>query len=242
MPPMPTILVTGANRGLGLEMVRQYAAEGWNVFACCRNPDAAASLKELAATAINHVSIEALDIEDHSSIDSLAGRLQGVPIDVLLNNAGNFGAKPLADYGLQSSPFGKSDFRDWMKLFWINCIAPMKMAEAFIENVAASNQRKIVSVTSIAASMTKNVTGDYYSYRSSKAALNAVARSMAIDLKQRRIIVIPLHPGWVRTDMGSAKASLDVKTSVSGQRSVIESLTLDHSGRFFSYDGSELPW
>jgi NAD(P)-dependent dehydrogenase (short-subunit alcohol dehydrogenase family) len=151
---------------------------------------------------------------------------------------GNFAAQ-----GLNFGKFGSSDFDDWTEVFRINTFAPMKMAEAFVQHVAASQQKKIVALTSILGSISKNQIGSLYSYRASKAALNAIMRSMAIDLgRQHQIVACAIHPGWVRTDMGGTRADIDAPTSIAGMRKVIAGLDKDKAGRYWMYDGSELTW
>lgn len=232
---MPTVLVTGASRGLGLELVRQYSADGWEVLACARALDRAPALKRLAEESSGNVSLHPLDVSDLQAIGSLAHRLRDVSIDVLINNAGTMGGK--------GSSFGASDFAEWDGIFRLNAFAPLSMAEAFVGHVARSAQKKIVSISTIMASMARNNMGGFYAYRASKAALNAIMVSLAIDLQRRhRIIAAVLHPGWVRTDMGGPRAEIDPPTSVSGLRRVIADLTPAQAGRFWAYDGSELPW
>jgi NAD(P)-dependent dehydrogenase (short-subunit alcohol dehydrogenase family) len=239
---MPTILLTGANRGLGLEFVRQYSKEDWRIHACARDPQAATELQGLAQATAGRISVHALDVLDFGAIDALAKRLGGTPIDVLLNVAGWMGSRSFAREGVSVQQFGQSDYAEWETVFRLNAFAPMKMAEAFVEHVAASEQKKIVSLTTIMASKGRNTIGGFYQYRASKAALNAIMKSMAIDLGKRGIIATPLHPGWVRTDMGGPKADIDAPTSVTGMRKVIAGLTLEKAGRFWAYDGTELPW
>jgi NAD(P)-dependent dehydrogenase (short-subunit alcohol dehydrogenase family) len=232
---MKNVLVTGASRGLGLELVRQYSADGWQVVACARSPKQDDELGRIAAASQGRVEIQPLDVTDFAAIDSLARELDGRAIDLLLNVAGSMGARGKA--------FGSSDFAEWEALFRLNTFAPMKMAEAFAPHVARSNERKIVSVSTLMASMAKNTLGGFYAYRASKAALNAVVVSMALDLGRRHgIVAAVIHPGWVRTDMGGPRADIDAATSVAGMRQVIAGLTKDRAGKFWSYDGSEIPW
>ncbi len=239
---MPTILLTGANRGLGLEFVRQYEADGWRIHACARDPDGAADLKALVEKAAGRITAHELDVADFAAIDALANRLRGTPIDVLLNCAGWMGTRSFAREGVSVQQFGASDFEEWESVFRVNTFAPMKMAEAFVEHVASGEQKKIVSLTTIMASLAKNTIGGFYQYRASKAGLNAIMRSLAIDLGKRGIIAIPIHPGWVRTDMGGPKADIDAPTSVAGMRKVIAGLTAEQAGRYWTYEGKELPW
>lgn len=245
---MPTVLVTGAGRGLGLEFARQYAADGWQVIATVRDPASVPQLDALVAAQAGRVRVERLDVADHASIDALAARLRApdgapLPIDVLINSAGTMGSGNFAQQGLAFGRFGKSDFADWEYVFRVNVIGPMKMAEAFVQHVAASELRRLVSLTSIIGSITKNEIGGLYAYRATKAALNAVMRSLAIDLgRKHQILAAPIHPGWVRTDMGGPRADLDAATSVAGIRQVVAGLDPDKAGRFWMYDGTELPW
>ncbi|MDJ0950803.1 MAG: SDR family oxidoreductase [Alphaproteobacteria bacterium] len=227
---MPTVLITGANRGIGLEFARQYAADGWRVLAACRDPEAAADLKAVDG----EVSVHRLDVTEPDEIAALAGEIGGAPIDLLLNNAGV--------YGPRSSPLGGIDYDAWAETLRVNALAPMRIVEAFVDNVAESAQKKIVAITSKMGSMASNTTGGAYIYRSSKAALNAATRSLTLDLARREISVLLLHPGWVRTDMGGTSADVGVEESVTGMRRVIDRLDGSLSGRFFNYDGSEIPW
>lgn len=239
---MPTILLTGASRGLGLEFARQYAADGWRVYACARNPQDSEGLAALVAASDGRVTAHALDVADHAAIDALAGSLAGVPIDVLLNNAGTMGAQSFARQGPTVQRFGQSDYADWEQMFRVNVLGPMKMAEAFVEHVAASEQKKIVTLTSIVGSIGSNAFGGMYAYRSTKAGANAIMKSMALDLARRGIAAAPLHPGWAKTDMGGTNAPVEPQDSVSGLRQVIAGLDKAKAGKFWQWDGTELPW
>ncbi len=238
---MPTALITGANRGLGFGLTELYAADGWNVIACAREPEKATALQKLAASGKGKVTVKKLDIEDHASIEALAKELKGQPIDLLLNVAGFYGKRIVSDPGGLGA-FGESDYAEWDRINRINVLGPMKIAEAFVENVAASGQKKIVSLSSIIGSIGGNPGGHMYAYRSSKAALNAVMKAMSVDLKDRGITAIPIHPGWVRTDMGGPNADLSPEESVTGMKKVIDGLTPADSGKFLTYSGETLPW
>lgn len=231
---MPTVLVTGANRGLGLEFCKQYADAGWQVIAGCRNPQAATALAELAARYPN-LAIETLDVADFGQIDALAVKLHDQAIDVLLNNAGVYGDQ--AGHG-----FGQVDYAAWQTTLTINSLAPIKMAEAFMRHVLRGSSKLIVTVSSLMGSMADNTSGGSLLYRSSKAGVNAAMHSLAIDLQPRSIGILILHPGWVRTDMGGPNGLIDVEESVSGMRQQIAEFKLQQSGKFIKYDGNEMPW
>lgn len=226
---MPTLLITGSNRGLGLEFVRQYAAEGWRVYACCRAP---ASASELNALASETVTVHALDVGDFGAIEALAEELQGVAIDVLINNAGVFG---------DGSPLGSIDYEVFRKTLEVNTLAPLRMTECFLPHLEKGSLKKIAHVTSRMGSIADNTSGGRYAYRSSKAALNMVNKSLSQDLGSRATTVV-LHPGWVATDMGGPSAPLKAPESVSGMRKVIDGLSPEDTGRFFNWDGALLPW
>lgn len=238
---MPTVLITGASRGLGLEFVRQYSAAGWQVLAGCRTPDTARDLAALAAASSGRITVHALDVEDHASIDRLATTLATVPLDLLLNNAGSVGT-PAPGESRSPSGFGQSRYDDWLTMFRVNVMGPMKMAEAFASHLEAGPGGTIATLSSMLGSMTQNATGGVYAYRATKAGVNAVMKSMSIDLAPRGITVVTLHPGWVRTDMGGPTAPLDVDTSVAQMRATIAALTPETTGRFLLHDGTPIPW
>lgn len=229
-----TVLITGANRGLGLEFSRQYAAAGWQVIACCRIPQKADALQQLKQKYAEHLSIHTLDVTDFTQIDQLAGQLQGSSIDVLINNAGVY------QYGKES--FGEIDYEAWMKSFRVNAMAPLKMAEAFIHHISRGEQKKVINITSKMGSIDDNRSGQHYPYRSSKAALNMVTKSLSIDLASRGIITIVLHPGLVQTDMGGYSAPTTVEQSISGMRQVIARISHNDSGKFYDFRGQEILW
>ena len=227
---MPSVLITGANRGLGLEFTRQYAADGWRVFAACRDP---AGARNLAAVE-GDVSAETLDVDDGPQVAALANKLSGQPIDVLINNAGIYGPKDVTRDTV--------DYDAWGQVFRTNTMSPLAMSAAFAANVAQGGQKKIITLSSIMGSIAENDSSGDFIYRSSKAAVNAVMKSLAGDLKSEGITVAVLHPGWVRTDMGGPDASIEAPESVTGMRAVIAGLKESDSGRFLNYDGTEIPW
>lgn len=225
------VLITGANRGLGLEFSKQYLADGWNVLACCRHPQSAMQLQALAK-ANPTLKIHPLDVADFTQIDALALQLKDISIDVLINNAGVYPA----------SSFGNVDYDDWAEGFKINSMAPLKMAEAFVQNITRSQLKKIATITSKMGSIDDNTSGASYSYRSSKCAVNMVMKSLSIDLKPYGISTITLHPGWVQTDMGGPNGLINAQTSVAGLRKQIADLNLGNTGSFVAYDGKMINW
>lgn len=225
---MPTVLITGANRGIGLELVRQYAADGWQVIACCREPDHAVELRGIAGT----VDVQRLDVTDDGQIAHLAEALTGRPIDVLINNAGIFPER---------EAFGATDTQSWLRVFHVNCIAPFHVLEALLPNLTSGTQRKAISITSGLGSIGNNPTGGNYSYRTSKVALNMAMANAAAELRGKLIIAV-LSPGWVQTDMGGGGAPVKVRDSVAGLRRIIGGLKPADTGTFVNYDGSTLPW
>ena len=239
---MPTILITGCNRGFGFLLTDLFADAGWHVLACCRNPDQAPELQELGRARSGAIDIFALDVTDHDAIDALAQELEGTTIDVLLNNAGVLGKINNTPGVLETQAFGKFDAEEWDLLWRVNTVAPMKMAEAFVDHVAASEQKKIVTLTSVIGSIGGNQFGGLYAYRASKAAANAIMKSMSVDLATRGIIAFPLHPGYAKTDMGGAGADIEPIEGAEGIFKVICEADEDAAGRFWMYDGSELPW
>lgn len=227
---MPTVLITGANRGIGFELAKQYAADGWRVHATCRDPGAAASLKAISG----NVALHRLDVAVPDQLNALAKALAGEAIDLLINNAGITANT--------KTSLGDMDYALWEELMRVNVMGPLRVAEALIANVAASERRVMLFLSSRAGSITDNLSGGRYIYRSSKAALNMVVKSLAIDLIPKRIICAAVHPGWVRTDMGTAAAPVAVADSVTALRALIERLEPHHNGRFINYDGQELRW
>ncbi len=232
---MKTILLTGANRGIGLEFCRQYAHDGWQVLACCRDSEKADELNKLAIKYPSLIKIHALDVADLAQIERLGQTLSGETIDLLINNAGIY---PKSDTG----GFGHTNYADWMTAFKINTVAPLKMAETFAGQISRGKQKVIATLTSQMGSIEDNGSGGNYQYRSTKAAANMVVKSLAFDLKRSGITAVVLHPGWVKTDMGGPNAMISVEQSVTGMRQVIGSLKPHDSGKFLNYSGEVIPW
>jgi|HubBroStandDraft_1064217.scaffolds.fasta_scaffold00143_9 NAD(P)-dependent dehydrogenase (short-subunit alcohol dehydrogenase family) len=227
---MPTVLISGASRGLGLEFARQYAAEGWQVHATCRDPDRAAALRAIEGDLVLHQ----LEVAEKSSLDALALALKFLALDVLIANAGVSGPRGMTPELV--------DRESWLETLAVNTIAPVALAGAFRRNLEKGQQKKVVAISSRLGSIASNENGGLYVYRSAKAALNAAWHSLAIDWRAAGMICVVLHPGWVVTDMGGPSADLQPPESVSGMRRVIAGLTPAASGHFLNHDGAELPW
>ena len=226
-----TILITGANRGIGLEYVKQYAASGCQIYATVRDPSEATDLQQLAAQYAN-VQVLALDVANVAAIRDLAGQLSAITVDILISNAGTY----------PESAFGKTDPQAWLEAFQVNTLTTYYLAEAFLPQLRRASQAKLIAMTSKMGSIEDNGSGGEYIYRSSKTALNMVVKSLALDLREFNIAVAALHPGWVRTDMGGPNGLIDTATSVRGLRQEIEHLTCEQSGQFIAYDGKPIPW
>jgi NAD(P)-dependent dehydrogenase (short-subunit alcohol dehydrogenase family) len=231
---MSTVLVTGANRGLGLEFVRQYAAAGDTVIAACRKPAAARELEALAAASDGRVSMPAVDVASDASVAELKGTVGDQPIDILVANAGVMGPPR------QQQP-GKLDFPGWLETLSVNALGPVRVAEAFLPNLRAGREKKLIAITSGMGS-TGASPGGYFAYRSSKAALNNAWVGLSAALKGDRIVCVAMSPGWVKTDMGGAGAELTPAKSVGALRALIDRFTLKDTGRFVGHRGEDIEW
>jgi NAD(P)-dependent dehydrogenase (short-subunit alcohol dehydrogenase family) len=228
-----TVLVTGANRGIGLEFVRQYLERNFRVLAACRTPRAAKHLAELKQSRPDALEVLPLEVTDEQSVTTLAQSLAGKAIDVLINNAGILGG--------DQQTLESMNYAAWKETFAVNAIAPFRLTVSLLPNLKLSRRPRVITLSSQMGSLQRTTSG-YYAYQSSKAALNKVMQGLAVDLRSAGIIVCPVHPGWVQTDMGGAGATLTVEQSVGGLIRVIDRLTASDSGRFFQWDGSEHPW
>jgi len=228
------ILITGANRGIGLEMVKYGMEQGWRIFACCRNPHNAESLFNVAKLSNGQISVHIADMMELSTLQALSYELRNDPIDILVNNAGI--------YGSDKNTFGGVDVDSWMQAFKINSIAPLKMVEAFSEQLFMGKRKLVACMSSKMGSMADNGYGNSYIYRSSKAALNAVVKSLSIDLKDKGLISVALHPGWVKTEMGGPNAEITTRECVEKIFNNLATLSIQDSGRFIDIDGSDIPW
>ncbi|BCR03335.1 short-chain dehydrogenase [Desulfuromonas versatilis] len=229
-----TILITGANRGLGLALAGEFARHGWQVLACCRNPRSAPALEKLAASHPDQVEVLPLEVTDPDQVAALAEGLAGRAIDILFNNAGIFGPKPQG--------FGPIDEQGWLETFRVNTIAPLQLSVALVDQVARSRRKIIAIMGSLLGSIGENQSSGSYAYRSSKAAVHMVAKNLSVDLRDRGISAVAMHPGWVHTELGGAEAPLSPELSAAGMFKVLTSLSLADSGKLWTYDGKVLPW
>ena len=230
---MTTVLITGTNRGIGLEFVQQFLARGDTVLATCRHPDSAPALQQLQKEN-QHLQVLELDVASTESLQNFPQQLAADAIDIFINNAGV--------YGPRDASFGNVDGETWMSVLQVNSIAPILLTQLLIDKLRAGIDKKLLYVTSKMGSIDDNTGGGSYVYRSSKTALNAVVKSLAVDLAADGFKAAVLHPGWVLTDMGGPNALIDTETSVDGMMAVIDSLDIEQSGSFFNYDGSVIPW
>jgi NAD(P)-dependent dehydrogenase (short-subunit alcohol dehydrogenase family) len=236
---MPTVLITGANRGLGLEFAKQYAADNWTVVATVRDPEKVSQLKQIESRH-GAVATYALDIADDASIEELAEELDGKSIDVVIHNSGIYPQK--------GQMIGEIDYDGWRDALETNLFGPMRLTEALLENVAASERKQIAAISSSMASLRAVQGGSVaqagvaYQYRTSKTALNMAMSVLATELAPRGISVVMIDPGWVKTDMGGPNAQLTPEQSISGIRKVLAGDPKEISGKFIGYDGVTRPW
>ena len=230
---MATVLVTGANRGIGLEFVKHYLDRGEQVIGTYRDTVSSDKLIQMGEV---HDSLKTLtlDVSSDESLKYFSDQLGDIPIDIFINNAGV--------YGPRNSMFNNVDEKNWIPVLRINTIAPLILTQLIIENLRKSSVKKLIYITSKMGSINDNKSGGSYVYRSSKTALNAIVKNISIDLADEGMLVALLHPGWVRTDMGGPNGLIDTNTSVSGMIKVIDGLEQSLSGSFFNYDGTEIPW
>ena len=226
-PESRTVLITGANRGIGLELARQYTAAGWQVIGTARKPAQAEELRAVNARVLQ------LDVTDQQSVDRMAQELGNQAVDLLINNAGIFP---------RVRTITEVNFDDVTRTFAVNTLGPMRVSRALLPNLRSGQVKKVVNITSSLGSIANNSGGGFYGYRESKAALNMFTRSLANELSGDGFICVAVHPGWVQTDMGGANATLTVEESAQGIRNVIANLSPDDSGTFWNFDGAPLPW
>ena len=226
---MKTALITGANKGIGLEFARQLKNKGYYIYGSCRNPEKANELNELAD------EIFQLDVTNDNDIATLQKNLNHRPIDLLVNNAGITGQSGVT--------IGNIDRENFINVFNVNCISVVKLSDALLPNIQASKEKNILVISSRMGSISDNDSGRSYAYRASKAALNCVMRSFAIDVKAKEINVMLIHPGWVKTDMGGINALIDVQTSVAGMLKQAEKqFSQSHADVLHCFDGGLITW
>jgi NAD(P)-dependent dehydrogenase (short-subunit alcohol dehydrogenase family) len=234
-----TVLITGANRGLGLEHARQYAASGWRVLACARRPDTAAALVSLVQAQPDAVSLHALDVTDAGAVEQLAASLSGEPLDILINNAGTFGPKG-APEGLAYQSLDNMDFRIWQQMLDVNLIAPFRLSVALAGNLRLAERPLLVMMSSDLGSIGNNANGQSHAYRTTKAGLNMLTKGISVEWTD--IIVVSMAPGWCRTDLGGSDAVVDPVESVREQQQTFARLTQADSGRFIDRYGETVAW
>jgi NAD(P)-dependent dehydrogenase (short-subunit alcohol dehydrogenase family) len=236
---MPTILITGANRGIGLEFVKQYSSAGWKVLATVRDPRRLSELTPLAALN-NNVGIHTLDVTDQNTVEDLFTRLNGQPIDLLIHNS--------AIYPRKGTRIGEIDYNAWRDTMETNLFGAIRVTEGLLSNVAASQRKQIAAISSTLGSIggisggSVSQSGASYQYRTSKSALNMAMAILAQELAPQGFSVVLLCPGWVKTDMGGAGAAITPEQSVAGMRKILEKDPAEISGKFLSYDGATRPW
>jgi len=222
-----TVLITGANRGIGLEYARQFAAKGYNVIGTARDPAAATELRAIIER------IETLDVADAASVAALAKRLDGIAIDILINNAGVGGR--------DDNDLASVDFEQMQNTFAVNAFGPLRVIQSLMPNLRLGQRKLVIGMSSQLGSIERS-NGGMYAYRASKTALNQFNKILASELGPQGFVFTVLHPGWVQTEMGGANATLTPQESVRGLVGVIEKLGPDDNGRFYDYQGKTIPW
>ena len=230
---MINVLITGANRGLGLGFVKKYLEKNVHVLCTTRDISGSKELLECKERYPNNIEIFELDLLKENGVETLANQLNGMPIDILINNAG---------VGSSNQHFEAVSSKPWLEVLKVNLIAPLIITQSLIKNVKKSSVKKINFLSSQLGSIEENTSGGMYIYRSSKTGLNQVVKSLSVDLKTMGITVVSLHPGWVKTGMGGPNAPVSIDESIEGMIKVIDRTDIKDTGRFLNYDGTELPW
>lgn len=237
---MPTALVTGANRGLGLLYCRHLLTAGWSVHACCRNPLGADELQSLNSAEAD-LDVHQLDVTDHGNVDQLASQLSDEPIDLLINNAGTYGPEAAVP-GQAYQSVANMDYGIWRDILEVNVLSLFKVTTALLDNIARSDRKLIVNLSSDLASISNNTRGQSHAYRTSKAAVNMITVSLARELAEREITVVSMAPGWCTTDMGGPEGQVDPDESVRAQVPLFDRLGPEDSGRFIDRFGNDVAW
>lgn len=228
---METVVVTGANRGIGLHLVKHFLAAGWQVVAACRNPAQATALQALTNPSLR---ILPLDVTDAASVAALAGTLEGECIDVLVNNAGIMGP---ASQGVRNM-----DYEGFVQTLAVNSVAPLRVTAALLPHLKRSPRPRVIAISSQMGAFGLDMGPGHIAYSASKSAVSKVMQLTARELAPEGIIVCPVHPGWVQTDMGGPNAQLAPADSAAGLFRLIDGLQMQHSGRFWAWDGREHVW
>ena len=236
---MPTVMVTGANRGIGYEHVAQYAQKKWKVIACTRQPEKAIDLLQLQDKYGANFIIEELEVTNHNQVDDLSQKYSNTAIDILINNAGTGGPDGMPG-AMDYQKIDNMNYQIWRDILEVNLLAPFKVATSFHKQISISDKKTLIMMSSDLGSVSQNTFGGLYSYRASKSGLNIVAKGMSNEWKD--IIVVALAPGWCRTYLGGAEAEIDPMDSVEDQQKMFESLTESDSGKFLDRFGNEVPW
>jgi len=236
---MSTVMVTGANRGIGYEHVAQYAQKKWKVIACARQPEKAIELLQLQDKYGANFIIEELEVTNHKQVDDLSQKHSNTAIDILINNAGTGGPEGIIG-AMDYQKIDNMNYQIWRDILEVNLLAPFKVATSFHKQISISDKKTLIMMSSDLGSVSQNTFGGLYSYRASKSGLNIVAKGMSNEWKD--IIVVALAPGWCRTYLGGAEAEIDPMDSVEDQQKMFESLTESDSGRFLDRFGNEVPW
>jgi NAD(P)-dependent dehydrogenase (short-subunit alcohol dehydrogenase family) len=238
---MPSVLITGANRGIGLEFAIQYLRDGWSVHACCREPDKAFALKELSEH--GPLFIHRMDVNNKDHINAIVTALDGAALNVLINNAGITDQYGLGLHeGEDDRDIRDYDFEFWEEALRVNLLAPARITGAFVDNLKGSEQPLVVMVGSGLSSITNTWVAGRYAYRTSKAALNMLMRSLGAWLEPMGIAIVTVNPGWTKTDLGGPNARNTVEVAVTGMRKVLDNLTLEKTGTYWDWEGNVLPW
>lgn len=227
---METVLITGASRGIGLELTNKFLELNYKVIATYRNKPST-ELEKLQS--YKNLSLIELEVTDEISINKLKGYLQGIKVDILINNAGIIGPENQSVDGITQ--------QDWLNTFAINSIAPLMISRAVLNNMESAINPRIITISSQMGAINRDNVG-MYAYRSSKAAVNKVMKVLALELKEKSIAVCLIHPGWVKTDMGGENADISATQSASGIVNIAQGLTMENTGKFFTWEGSEHVW
>ncbi len=236
---MPTVMVTGANRGIGYEHVAQYAQKKWKVIACTRQPEKAIDLLQLQDKYGANFIIEELEVTNHNQVDGLSQKHSNTAIDIFINNAGTGGPEGMPG-AMDYQKIDNMNYQIWRDILEVNLLAPFKVATSFHKQISISDKKTLIMMSSDLGSVSQNTFGGLHSYRASKSGLNIVAKGMSNEWKD--IIVVALAPGWCRTYLGGAEAEIDPMDSVEDQQKMFESLTESDSGKFLDRFGNEVPW